>query len=66
MERRWRAACNSGYKKVAVENGGDKATVSSLLPTDSEISEAFSNRKKRLMFNYLAIDYFLSNYCEDN
>lgn len=47
MERRWRGACNSENEKFAIENDDDELVVSNLLPNDSELSEAFSNRKKR-------------------
>ncbi|KMT03302.1 hypothetical protein BVRB_8g198430 isoform A [Beta vulgaris subsp. vulgaris] len=50
VNRRWRAACNAHNaqnEKVAIENDDDKPTVSASLPSDLELSEAFSNRKKR-------------------
>ena len=53
MERRWRAACKAEKEQRAKDsddNGVDFA-VSSSIPTDSELSESFSNRKKRYVFS---------------
>lgn len=49
MERRWRAACKAEKEKRAKDSddSGVDFAVSSSIPTDSELSESFSNRKKR-------------------
>lgn len=53
MERRWRAVCKSENEKVANGNDDDKPTVSTSLPNDSEFSEAFTNRRKRLFYCFI-------------
>ena len=49
MERRWRAAFQAEKKKYARDgdDNGVNCTVSISIPTDSELSESFSNRKNR-------------------
>lgn len=49
MERRWRAACKAENEKAGKDDDGNarNSTVFPSLPTDSELSESFANRKKR-------------------
>ncbi|XP_052190907.1 AP-5 complex subunit mu isoform X1 [Diospyros lotus] len=47
VERRWRAACTSENVSAAGDADDVKHDVLPLLPTDSELAAAFSDRKKR-------------------
>lgn len=45
VERRWSVACKKAYKRS--EDNQDANVLSSSLPTDSELADAFADRKKR-------------------